>query len=125
MSVPELRKKLSFLRRLLDLRSSCYRRLMKLRGRLDLVLSHARSVTRDDIDFSQAQIPLLEVDEGAIEEEESEEEGEEEEVEVEEENSDDIDSDLNDSYDSYDEDGDENEAGEEDEDEDDLEGLLE
>lgn len=117
MSIPELHKKLSFLRHLLDMRSSSYKRLMKLRGRIDLVLTHARSVTRDDIDFSKAQIPLLEVNDGTIEEEG--EESQEIEEESSEKNS--IDSDLNDSYDEEEE---EMNSDDDDNDEDILNDLL-
>ena len=126
MSIPELRNKLSFLRRLLESRSSSYKKLMKLHGRLDLVLTHARSVTRDDIDFSKAQIPLLEVNEGGYDEEDEEQDEEEQEEEMEEEvdNSDDIDSDLNDSYDEEEEDYDEEEEEEDDSDEEELRRLL-
>ena len=74
MSVPELRKKMAILYSLLSSRAASYKRIMKLYGRLDLILTHARSIGLKDVDFTQAQTPLLEVDEGGYEEEESMEE---------------------------------------------------
>lgn len=79
MSVPDLRKKVAYLRKLLDNRAASYKKILKLRGRLDLVLSHARSVSSQDADFSQALVPLVEVDEDAMESSDSELEDEEEE----------------------------------------------
>ena len=93
MSVPELSQRVSFLKKLLDSRAASYKKLLKLRGRLDLVLTHARSVSSQDADFSQASTPLVEVDEDAItainsddeNDEEIDEEGEEGEEEEEDE----------------------------------------
>lgn len=66
MSVPNLRRRLSLLMRLLSDRSASYKKIMRLRGRLDLVLECARSLSGNTIDFTQAQIPLVEVEEGGL-----------------------------------------------------------
>ena len=85
MSVPNLQRRLSLLMRLLSDRSASYKKILRLRGRLDLVLACARSLTGDTIDFAQAQIPLVEVEEGVLDtrtrsssEEESEDTSEDE-----------------------------------------------
>ena len=92
MSVPNLQRRLSLLMRLLSDRSASYKKILRLRGRLDLVLACARSLTGDTIDFAQAQIPLVEVEEGVLDtrtRSSSEEEEEEEEEEEKEESSED------------------------------------
>ena len=66
MSVPNLRRRLSLLMRLLSDRSASYKKIIRLRGRLDLVLECARSLSGNTIDFTQAQIPLVEVEEGGL-----------------------------------------------------------
>lgn len=66
MSVPNLRRRLSLLMRLLSDRGASYKKIMRLRGRLDLVLACARSLGGNTIDFTQAQIPLVEVEEGGL-----------------------------------------------------------
>lgn len=63
MSVPDGSKRFQYLKKLLENRSSSFKKMMRLRGRLDLILTHARSVSNQDTDFSQALIPLVEVDE--------------------------------------------------------------
>ena len=74
MSVPDLQKKVAYLRKLLDNRAASYKKILKLRGRLDLVLTHARSVSSQDTDVSQALTPLIEVDEEGIVRSDTEEE---------------------------------------------------
>lgn len=74
MSVPDLQKKVTYLRKLLDNRAASYKKILKLRGRLDLVLTHARSVSSQDADVSQGLVPLVEVDEASIVPSDTEEE---------------------------------------------------
>ena len=74
MSVPDLQKKVAYLRKLLDNRAASYKKILKLRGRLDLVLTHARSVSSQDADVSQGLMPLVEVDEAGIVPSDTEEE---------------------------------------------------
>jgi len=74
MSVPDLQKKVAYLRKLLDNRAASYKKILKLRGRLDLVLTHARSVSSQDADVSQGLMPLVEVDEASIVPSDTEEE---------------------------------------------------
>ena len=80
MGVPGIKKRLFLLRHLLDNRSASYKRILKLRGRLDLVLRHAQDISQNKMDFSQAQVPLVEVYESSMipKEEEEEEDAEEE-----------------------------------------------
>ena len=112
MGVPGIKKRLFLLRHLLDNRSASYKRILKLRGRLDLVLRHAQDISQNKMDFSQAQVPLVEVYESSmIPKEEEEEEAEEEE--------DDEDEDGDE-----DDDEDENEEDEDDMEEDDEDSLL-
>ena len=74
MSVPDLQKKVAYLRKLLDNRAASYKKILKLRGRLDLVLTHARTVSSQDADVSQGLVPLVEVDEASIVPSDTEEE---------------------------------------------------
>ena len=113
MSVPELSRRVSFLKKLLENRAASYKKLLKLRGRLDLVLTHARSVSSQDADFSQASTPLVEVDEDAITAINSDDDMEEEGGEF-------YDDDRTSEEDSV-EDGEEDEDEDEDEEEDDSE----
>lgn len=61
MSVPELPKKLSYLCRILEMRTSSYQDLVQLRSRLNFVLKRAKVVESFEVDFTKANIPLLEV----------------------------------------------------------------
>ena len=124
MGVPGIKKRL-LLRHLLDNRSASYKRILKLRGRLDLVLRHAQDISQNKMDFSQAQVPLVEVYESSMipkeEEEEEEEEEEDEMVKPENEMEDD---DEDEDGDDDDDDEDENEEDEDDMEEDDEDSLL-
>ena len=121
MGVPGIKKRLFLLRHLLDNRSASYKRILKLRGRLDLVLRHAQDISQNKMDFSQAQVPLVEVYESSMipKEEEEEEEEEEEDEMVKPENE--MEDDDEDEDGDEDDDEDENEEDEED-DEDSLLG---
>ena len=125
MGVPGIKKRLFLLRHLLDNRSASYKRILKLRGRLDLVLRHAQDISQNKMDFSQAQVPLVEVYESSMipkeEEEEEEEEEEDEMVKPENEMEDD---DEDEDGDDDDDDEDENEEDEDDMEEDDEDSLL-
>ena len=125
MGVPGIKKRLFLLRHLLDNRSASYKRILKLRGRLDLVLRHAQDISQNKMDFSQAQVPLVEVYESSMipkeEEEEEEEEEEDEMVKPENEMEDD---DEDEDGDDDDDDDDENEEDEDDMEEDDEDSLL-
>lgn len=125
MGVPGIKKRLFLLRHLLDNRSASYKRILKLRGRLDLVLRHAQDISQNKMDFSQAQVPLVEVYESSMipkeEEEEEEEEEEDEMVKSENEMEDD---DEDEDGDDDDDDEDENEEDEDDMEEDDEDSLL-
>ena len=124
MGVPGIKKRLFLLRHLLDNRSASYKRILKLRGRLDLVLRHAQDISQNKMDFSQAQVPLVEVYESSMipkeEEEEEEEEEEDEMVKPETEMEDDDEDEDGDE----DDDEDENEEDEDDMEEDDEDSLL-
>lgn len=125
MGVPGIKKRLFLLRHLLDNRSASYKRILKLRGRLDLVLRHAQDISQNKMDFSQAQVPLVEVYESSMipkeEEEEEEEEEEDEMVKPENEMEDD---DEDEDGDEDDDDEDENEEDEDNMEEDDEDSLL-
>ena len=117
MGVPGIKKRLFLLRHLLDNRSASYKRILKLRGRLDLVLRHAQDISQNKMDFSQAQVPLVEVYESSmIPKEEEEDEMVKPENEMED---DDEDEDGDE-----DDDEDENEEDEDDMEEDDEDSLL-
>ena len=124
MGVPGIKKRLFLLRHLLDNRSASYKRILKLRGRLDLVLRHAQDISQNKMDFSQAQVPLVEVYESSMipKEEEEEEEEEEEDEMVKPENE--MEDDDEDEDGDEDEDEDENEEDEDDMEEDDEDSLL-
>ena len=77
MSVPDGSKRFQYLKKLLENRCSSFKKILRLRGRLDLILTHARSVSNQDADFSQALIPLVEVDEEPASESGDEEVGQE------------------------------------------------
>ena len=129
MSVPELPKKLSYLCRILEMRTSSYQDLVQLRSRLNFVLKRAKVVESFEVDFTKANIPLLEVN--------GEEENMNEESDEENENQDEEELGEKDipvlSGDEEDEDEDEEddedledlEEDDEDDDEDDLGDLLE
>lgn len=124
MGVPGIKKRLFLLRHLLDNRSASYKRILKLRGRLDLVLRHAQDISQNKMDFSQAQVPLVEVYESSMipKEEEEEEEEEEEDEMVKPENE--MEDDDEDEDGDEDDDEDENEEDEDDMEEDDEDSLL-
>ena len=90
MGVPGIKKRLFLLRHLLDNRSASYKRILKLRGRLDLVLRHAQDISQNKMDFSQAQVPLVEVDEDedGDDDDDDEDENEEDEDDMEEDDED-------------------------------------
>lgn len=67
MSVPDLRKRLSLLIRLLLDRCASYKRLCATHGRLAFILGYARSLEGEDIDFAKARVPLVMVEEEALE----------------------------------------------------------
>ena len=92
MSVPGCKQRLAHLRHLLESRTASFKKVVRLRGRLEMLLQRAQANTQTIVDFSQAQIPLVEVYESSmipkekeveeVEEEEDEEEaGDEEEEE--------------------------------------------
>ena len=91
MSVPGCKQRLAHLRHLLESRTASFKKIVRLRGRLEMLLQRAQANTQTIVDFSQAQIPLVEVYESSMipkekeEEEEDEEEDEEEEEMMEEE----------------------------------------
>ena len=95
MSVPGCKQRLAHLRHLLESRTASFKKVVRLRGRLEMLLQRAQANTQTIVDFSQAQIPLVEVYESSmipkekeveeVEEEEDEEEDEEEEEMMEEE----------------------------------------
>ena len=90
MSVPGCKQRLAHLRHLLESRTASFKKVVRLRGRLEMLLQRAQANTQTIVDFSQAQIPLVEVYESSMipkekEVEEVEEEEDEEEDEVEEE----------------------------------------
>ena len=95
MSVPGCKQRLAHLRHLLESRTTSFKKVVRLRGRLEMLLQRAQANTQTIVDFSQAQIPLVEVYESSmipkekeveeVEEEEDEEEDEEEEEMMEEE----------------------------------------
>ena len=124
MGVSGIKKRLFLLRHLLDNRSASYKRILKLRGRLDLVLRHAQDISQNKMDFSQAQVPLVEVYESSMipKEEEEEEEEEEEDEMVKPENE--MEDDDEDEDGDEDDDEDENEEDEDDMEEDDEDSLL-
>ena len=124
MGVPGIKKRLFLLRHLLGNRSASYKRILKLRGRLDLVLRHAQDISQNKMDFSQAQVPLVEVYESSMipKEEEEEEEEEEEDEMVKPENE--MEDDDEDEDGDEDDDEDENEEDEDDMEEDDEDSLL-
>ena len=124
MGVPGIKKRLFLLRHLLDNRSASYKRILKLRGRLDLVLRHAQDISQNKMDFSQAQVPLVEVYESSMipKEDEEEEEEEEEDEMVKPENE--MEDDDEDEDGDEDDDEDENEEDEDDMEEDDEDSLL-
>lgn len=82
---------MAHLRHLLESRTASFKKVVRLRGRLEMLLQRAQANTQTIVDFSQAQIPLVEVYESSMipkekeEEEEDEEEDEEEEEMMEEE----------------------------------------
>ena len=86
---------MAHLRHLLESRTASFKKVVRLRGRLEMLLQRAQANTQTIVDFSQAQIPLVEVyessmipkekEEEEVEEEEDEEEDEEEEEMMEEE----------------------------------------
>lgn len=90
MSVPGCKQRLAHLRHLLESRTASFKKIVRLRGRLEMLLQRAQANTQTIVDFSQAQIPLVEVYESSmipkekVEEEVEEEEDEEEEEEEEE-----------------------------------------
>ena len=89
MSVPGCKQRLAHLRHLLESRTASFKKVVRLRGRLEMLLQRAQANTQTIVDFSQAQIPLVEVYESSMipkekEEEEVKEEDEEEEDEEEE-----------------------------------------
>ena len=67
MSVPYLQQRLSLLMRLLTDRYASYKRLYATHGRLAFILGYARSLERGDIDFAKAKVPLVKVEEEALE----------------------------------------------------------
>lgn len=80
---------MAHLRHLLESRTASFKKVVRLRGRLEMLLQRAQANTQTIVDFSQAQIPLVEVYESSMipkekEEEEVKEEDEEEEDEEEE-----------------------------------------
>lgn len=81
---------MAHLRHLLESRTASFKKIVRLRGRLEMLLQRAQANTQTIVDFSQAQIPLVEVYESSmipkekVEEEVEEEEDEEEEEEEEE-----------------------------------------
>ena len=95
MSVPGCKQRLAHLRHLLESRTASFKKVVRLRGRLEMLLQRAQANTQTIVDFSQAQIPLVEVYESSmipkekedeeVEEEEDEEDEEEEEMMEEEE----------------------------------------
>lgn len=95
MSVPGCKQRLAHLRHLLESRTASFKKIVRLRGRLEMLLQRAQANTQTIVDFSQAQIPLVEVYESSmipkekveeeVEEEEDEEDEEEEEMMEEEE----------------------------------------
>lgn len=88
MSVPGCKQRLAHLRHLLESRTASFKKVVRLRGRLEMLLQRAQANTQTIVDFSQAQIPLVEVYESSMipkeKEEEEVEEDEEEEDEEEE-----------------------------------------
>lgn len=86
---------MAHLRHLLESRTASFKKVVRLRGRLEMLLQRAQANTQTIVDFSQAQIPLVEVYESSmipkekedeeVEEEEDEEDEEEEEMMEEEE----------------------------------------
>ena len=78
---------MAHLRHLLESRTASFKKIVRLRGRLEMLLQRAQANTQTIVDFSQAQIPLVEVYESSmipkekVEEEVEEEEDEEEEEE--------------------------------------------
>ena len=82
---------MAHLRHLLESRTASFKKVVRLRGRLEMLLQRAQANTQTIVDFSQAHIPLVEVYESSMipkekeEEEEDEEEDEEEEEMMEEE----------------------------------------
>ena len=92
MSVPGCKQRLAHLRHLLESRTASFKKVVRLRGRLEMLLQRAQANTQTIVDFSQAQIPLVEVYESSmipkekeVEEVEEEEDEEEEEMMEEEE----------------------------------------
>lgn len=95
MSVPGCKQRLAHLRHLLESRTASFKKVVRLRGRLEMLLQRAQANTQTIVDFSQAQIPLVEVYESSmipkekeveeVKEEDEEEEDEEEEMMEEEE----------------------------------------
>ena len=95
MSVPGCKQRLAHLRHLLESRTASFKKVVRLRGRLEMLLQRAQANTQTIVDFSQAQIPLVEVyessmipkekEEEEVEDEEDEEDEEEEEMMEEEE----------------------------------------
>lgn len=79
---------MAHLRHLLESRTASFKKVVRLRGRLEMLLQRAQANTQTIVDFSQAQIPLVEVYESSMipkeKEEEEVEEDEEEEDEEEE-----------------------------------------
>ena len=87
MSVPGCKQRLAHLRHLLESRTASFKKVVRLRGRLEMLLQRAQANTQTIVDFSQAQIPLVEVYESSMipkekEEEEVEEDEDEEEEEM-------------------------------------------
>lgn len=78
---------MAHLRHLLESRTASFKKVVRLRGRLEMLLQRAQANTQTIVDFSQAQIPLVEVYESSMipkekEEEEVEEDEDEEEEEM-------------------------------------------
>lgn len=127
MSVPGCKQRLAHLRHLLESRTASFKKIVRLRGRLEMLLQRAQANTQTIVDFSQAQIPLVEVYESSmipkekveeeVEEEEDEEEEEEEEEMMEEEEEEEEEADDEDEEENSLLDDDEEEENEEDDEE--------
>lgn len=117
MSVPGSKQRLAHLRHILESRTASFKKIMRLRGRLEMLLNRAQANTRTIVDFSQAQIPLVEVYESSMipkeEEVEEEEEEEEEDVMEEEEEEEETDDDEEEEDSLLEDDAEEEEEGEE------------
>lgn len=126
MSVPELPKKLSYLCRILEMRTSSYQDLVQLRSRLNFVLKRAKVVESYEVDFTKANIPLLEVNgEEENMNEESDEESENQEEELEDKDIPVLSGDEEDDDEDDEDDLEDDEDLDDDDDDDDLGDLLE